>query len=760
MPENSIATGAVFLSYASQDSETAARICEALRAAGVDVWFDQSELRGGDAWDRNIRRQIRDCSLFIPIVSRNTQARSEGYFRLEWRLADERTHLMGRTRAFIVPVCVDETREVDADVPDSFVAAQWTRLPGGQTPPAFCNRIATLLAGPAPAERQSAIANPPAAARGPARIVVAGVLSALALTGAWWLWRTFSEPPTSVGAFAKVSPVTSFEGAELSPSFSPDGGRVAFAWAPDGGENLDIYVAQVGAQTPQRLTSNNLPEVSPRWSPDGSRIAFVRRRDAQHADIVVIPALGGTEQKIQEIRFITDTTGRSILAWTPDSASLVFSAQSPGSDSYTYHLYLLSIATGEARPIPLTGSPKFGDMSPSVSPDGRWLAFTRFATAPLEGELMVQRLESGTSFAPDGEPFPITELIRLPKAIGWSPDSRNMVLLAGRNVREWSAETRGRVRDVYTATSDIENATVTWQDGRARIVAAVGSTGSDLWMLPLNPATHRPTGPPERRASSTQVDERPVLSPDGTRLVFVSERTGHGELWVADADGKNQRQVTRLEALRLAVPNWDREGRRLVFHARVPELTLFTVDPDAAGVPRPIETNLELAAPSWSADGGHVYANTVGDTRVYRVRIADGAATGPLFNGDLAHETPDGKYLLYARSGYPGIYRRSLEGDVAGNAEELVVSDYQPQAGAWGGYEAVPNGLYYTSFAHGAFGAIRYHDWVTGKSIDVLAEPGRITSGLTVSPDQKRLWYGALAADAGTDLVMLEFAPP
>ncbi|MFZ2506990.1 MAG: hypothetical protein WAW79_00765, partial [Steroidobacteraceae bacterium] len=311
---------------------------------------------------------------------------------------------------------------------------------------------------------------------------------------------------------------------------------------------------------------------------------------------------------------------------------------------------------------------------------------------------------------------------------------------------------------VYTATSEIENATVTWLDGRARIVAAVGSTGSDLWMLPLDPSTHLPSGPPERRASSTQVEERPVLSPDGTRLAFLSDRTGHIELWLADADGENQRQVTRLKALRVSVPNWDREGRRLVFHARVPELKLFTVDPDAAGVPRPIETDLELAAPSWSADGEHVYANSVGDTLVFRVRVADGVATGPLFNGDLAHETLDGKYLLYARSGYPGIYRRSLEGEVVGNAEQLVVSDYQPQAGAWGGWAAVPNGLYYTSFAHGAFGAIRYFDWATGTSIDVLAEPGRITSGLTISPDQTRLWYGALSTGAGTDLVMLEFA--
>jgi len=138
-------TRAVFLSYASQDEDAAARICAGLRAAGIEVWFDRSELRGGDAWDQKIRREIRDCALFVPIISRNTQARAEGYFRLEWHLADRRTQLRAKGRAFLVPICVDDTHDADAEVPDSFSAVQWTRLPGGDTPPAFAERIARLL---------------------------------------------------------------------------------------------------------------------------------------------------------------------------------------------------------------------------------------------------------------------------------------------------------------------------------------------------------------------------------------------------------------------------------------------------------------------------------------------------------------------------------------------------------------------------------------------------------------------------------------
>jgi hypothetical protein len=73
---------AVFLSYASQDAPAAQRICEALRNAGIEVSFDQSGLRGGDVWDQKIRREIRDCELFIPVISANTAPQHAGLRRL------------------------------------------------------------------------------------------------------------------------------------------------------------------------------------------------------------------------------------------------------------------------------------------------------------------------------------------------------------------------------------------------------------------------------------------------------------------------------------------------------------------------------------------------------------------------------------------------------------------------------------------------------------------------------------------------------
>jgi TolB-like protein len=159
-------TKAIFLSYASQDAEAARRICDALRAVGLDVWFDQSALRGGDSWDASIRQQIKACALFVPIISSNTQAREEGYFRREWNLAASRTLDMAEDKAFLLPVVIDATLDAKARVPEKFREVQWTHLPGGDAPQAFAERVLRVLTGSvAPAlPVPRAPASPPVAA--------------------------------------------------------------------------------------------------------------------------------------------------------------------------------------------------------------------------------------------------------------------------------------------------------------------------------------------------------------------------------------------------------------------------------------------------------------------------------------------------------------------------------------------------------------------------------------------------------------------
>lgn len=136
----------VFLSYASEDRAAAQALRDALPRYGLEVWYDESDLIGGDAWDQKIRRQIRECDYFMPVVSANTDARNEGYFRREWRLAVERTLDMADDHIFILPVVIDATTQARARVPEKFLAVQWLRVPGGQPSAALealCRRLAS-----------------------------------------------------------------------------------------------------------------------------------------------------------------------------------------------------------------------------------------------------------------------------------------------------------------------------------------------------------------------------------------------------------------------------------------------------------------------------------------------------------------------------------------------------------------------------------------------------------------------------------------
>lgn len=218
-------TGAVFLSYASQDAGAVERICAALRAAGIEVWLDRSELRGGDAWDHKIRDQIRDCRLFLPVISANTERRDEGYFRREWSLAVDRTRDMAHNKTFLVPVVIDGTSERSASVPEKFHELHWTRLPAGETPPAFVERIRRLLRpDPAPAaaapsaSEQTPAHSVPRASVSKAGIWGAGVIAAIAcayfIADRFWLSNhtvlAARLPPLTAQTASRVAAAVAF----------------------------------------------------------------------------------------------------------------------------------------------------------------------------------------------------------------------------------------------------------------------------------------------------------------------------------------------------------------------------------------------------------------------------------------------------------------------------------------------------------------------------------------------------------------------
>jgi TolB-like protein len=183
--EVTVCSGAVFLSYSSDDADAAVRIGESLRAAGVEVWLDQSELKTGDAWDATIRNQIKNCALFVPLISAHSNARSEGYFRLEWGLAVERCRSMADDHAFLIPVTIDDIPQSSARVPDRFRERQWTHLERGVTTPAFVEQVKRLLSGATIAKRAANLPHPMTlgSASKRRRLVAGAILCVAILTG-------------------------------------------------------------------------------------------------------------------------------------------------------------------------------------------------------------------------------------------------------------------------------------------------------------------------------------------------------------------------------------------------------------------------------------------------------------------------------------------------------------------------------------------------------------------------------------------------
>ncbi len=131
----------VFISYASEDKAAALRLRDHLEKAGLDVWLDESQLEAGDDYNNKIRRNIKKCSVFIPLISQATEQRTEGFFRREWYYAIDRLRERTGSSSFIFPAVIDSLDFYSERVPEEFRALHWTRVPDGNPPPEFAEII-------------------------------------------------------------------------------------------------------------------------------------------------------------------------------------------------------------------------------------------------------------------------------------------------------------------------------------------------------------------------------------------------------------------------------------------------------------------------------------------------------------------------------------------------------------------------------------------------------------------------------------------
>jgi serine/threonine protein kinase/WD40 repeat protein len=560
------------------------------------------------------------------------------------------------------------------------------------------------------------------------RAALAAAVVLIAAASAWLLYeRTKPAAPWT------IVPLTTDPGWELFPSFSPDGNEVAFSWDGEKHDNVDIYIKQVDGLAPVRLTTDPAQDSYPAWSPDGRGIAFTRFLDGRQV-IILIPSIGGPERKLLEI------TGTSV-AWTPDAKWLAFGDGKPES------LYLFSVTTGERKRLTTAPPDSLGDDFPSFSPDGRRLAFVRAVTLPVTN---IYLLSLGDEFQPVASPVRLSKTGKF-SAAAWTADGRELIFSElGNSI----ADNLWRMRATVGATADL----LVSEGGISPAISRQGTrlafareiTDNNIWRA----STHGGSGksPPVALIASTRSDQVGQYSPDGKQIAFVSDRSGHSEIWIANADGTNEIQLTSLPSDQAGSPGWSPDGQKIVFGWMASGTHQIYTIPVSGGKPSQITNSpATCVLPQYSRDGRWIYfaSPRTGRFEVWKTPSQGGQPVQVTRNGGYAsEESPDGAWLYFARS--ESVQTPLMKMPSAGGPETQVVTSIFLR-----GFAPALKGVYFIQKDSARTASIRFLNEETGAArlVQVLTKP--LWSHLSVSPDEQFVLW-TQADQSGADLMMIE----
>jgi Tol biopolymer transport system component len=539
----------------------------------------------------------------------------------------------------------------------------------------------------------------------------------------------------------RIVPFTSFAGVEMDPAVSPDGQQIAFTWSGPQGDNYDIYVKRVDSDTPLRLTRDAVMERCPAWSPDGSQIAFIRF--GPKSGIYTVPALGGPERRLADIN--NPAFGDRYLDWSPNGKFLAVADVSP--DRQSGGIYLLSLETGDRTQLTTA---QLDDNSPAFSPDGREIVFTRWVSYYVSDLYVVP--------ASGGEPKRLTFDSRLNRGAVWMPDGRSIVFSSERDGSPalWKISASGGTpekiadapgRDLITGISRQSSQTP------PRLAFSENFVDTNIWEA-VTTGDRSPTP----LIASTRDDVAPDISPDGKRIAFASNRSGHWEIWVCDRDASNPLQLTAFHSALVGSPRWSPDGAKIAFDAR-PDGNgdIFVVDAQA-GVPRRLTKDpSDEMAPAWSRDGRWIYfaSNRTGSTEIWKLPSHGGGAAVQMTKGGgfLSQESPDGDYLYYSNPSPAGVSTTGIwKVPVNGGAAAKVVDSafdrfWMPNR----------NGIFFVR----KDGAQQFLEFVpfaegTRKRLLKLEKPlEEFLGGMAVSADGRSIIYSQMD-NSNVDIMLLE----
>jgi Tol biopolymer transport system component len=526
--------------------------------------------------------------------------------------------------------------------------------------------------------------------RGP---FIAAALVVLAAIG-WWAYQQVPKPEAAF----HLRPLTSFPGSKDFAKFSPDGSAIAFAW--NGGTDnaaRRIYVMKIGDTEARAVTSSERNDSNPVWSPDGTMIAFNRNTNEPRLETYVIPAAGGVEKRVW--------FGGPGVAWWPDGKSLVVTRSS--APKAPDGLSLVSVATGESRSL-TTAPAGMSDGLPSMSPDGKWIGFMRNSEA-----LDVFAVPTSGGSAPVQLTFDGRRKLR---ALAWTADSREIVYSRAREFGGsglWRVAADGSTKPTalagllqFAGNPNISRSgkllvyTDSWTDSNIYRYEGSGAL-TDL----------RESG---RVIASSREDHSPSASPDGSRIVFVSNRSGPSELWTARKDGSGQKQLTMLGEL-AGSPVWSPDGKQIAFDVIEQISSLWLMDASGSTPPRRL-TDFVARKPAWSPDGAWIYftSSRGGSHQIWRIR-PDGKDLTQITRkpSDEAHLSIDGRTLYFRTLGTEAsLWQAPADGS---GPEQAVqgMEGFHRLARSWG---VAPKGIYFLSREAGGRSApIRFFDFASRK---------------------------------------------
>jgi Tol biopolymer transport system component len=255
---------------------------------------------------------------------------------------------------------------------------------------------------------------------------------------------------------------------------------------------------------------------------------------------------------------------------------------------------------------------------------------------------------------------------------------------------------------------------------------------------------------------STLDETTPSYSPDGQQVVFTSTRSGSEELWISSVDGTHLRQMTSMGGPQCSNSDWAPDGQSILFNStRDGASDLYLLFPRTGEVRRLTTDPAEELEAHWSRDGHSIYfgSNRSGRFEIWRIH-ADGSAATQVttHGGQTAQESPDRRFLYYAKNGSPTtIWRVRLDG---GDDVQLVDGLSYPN-----NFVVGDRGIYFLAVGDSASKtSIDFFEFTTGRRT-TLAKIGKPWwSGAALSADQGWLLFATIDRD-GSDLILVDRIP-